>query len=279
MSFRTYHELPGDDRSALAAQVAAQRTRVHERLREVGCVVAVLSGKGGVGKSWIATALACGLAERGHGAIGLLDADLKSPTAARLLDARGPLRIDAAGVHPAVGTTGVRVMSTDLLLADGAPLAWHGPATDRFVYRSLLETGALREFLGDVVWGSLAVLIVDMPPDSDRIEDLVELVPDLAGVVAVTIPSDEARRSVRRALHCAREAGAPLLGLIENMSGYRCADCGTVGPLFEGGAGDALTREFDIPLLFRVPFTPGAHPAEVPSLSERLADAVLGVLS
>ena len=278
MSFRTYHEVSGEDRSALAAQVAAQRTRVRDRLRDVGCVVAVLSGKGGVGKSWIATALSCGLAERGHGAIGLVDADLKSPTAARLLDARGPLRIDDEGVHPAIGAMGVRVMSTDLLLADGAPLAWHGPATDRYAYRSLLETGALREFLGDVAWGSLAMLIVDMPPDSDRIEDLVELVPDLAGVVAVTIPSDEARRSVRRALHCAREAGAPLLGLVENMSGYLCADCGSVGPLFEGDAGDALVREFDVPLLCRVPFTPGAHPADVPALSARLADAVLGAL-
>ena len=278
MSFRTYHEIPGDDRSALAAQVAAQRTRVRERMRDVGCVVAILSGKGGVGKSWIATALACGLAERGHGEIGLLDADLKSPTAARLLDARGPLRIDDAGVHPAIGAIGVRVMSTDLLLADGAPLAWHGPSTDRFVFRSLLETGALREFLGDVAWGSLAMLIVDMPPDSDRIEDLAELVPDLAGVVAVTIPSEESRRSVRRARHCAREAGAPLLGLVENMSGYLCADCGTVGPLFAGDAGDTLAREFGIPLLCRIPFTPGAHPADVPALSERLAGAVLGVL-
>ena len=278
MSFRTYHDLTGEDRSALAAQVAAQRRRVHDRMRDIGRVMAVVSGKGGVGKSWIAAALACGLAERGHGEIGLLDADLKSPTTARLLGAKGPMHLDDAGVHPAVGEMGIRVMSTDLLLADGAPLAWHGPSAERFLYRSLLETGALREFLGDVAWGTLAMLVVDMPPDGDRIEDLLELVPDLAGIVAVTIPSDESRCSVRRALQCARDAGAPLLGLIENMSGLRCAACGTIGPLFDGAAGDDLAHEFRIPLLCRIPFMPGAHPAEVPAVSERLADAVLGAL-
>jgi ATP-binding protein involved in chromosome partitioning len=278
VSFRTYREVPGDDRSGLGRQVAAQRARVAERLRDVGCVVAVLSGKGGVGKTWVSVALACGLAERGHGDIGLLDADLKSPTAARLLEAGGPLRVDETGVHPAVGASGVRVMSTDLLLEDGAPLAWRGPDAERFLVREILETGTLREFLADVAWGPLAVLVVDMPPDGDRIEDLLALVPELGGVLAVTIPSDESRRSVIRALHCARDAGAPLLGLVENMSGYACADCGTVGPLFAGDAGVSLARQFDIPLLCRIPFMPGAHPADVPSLSTRLADAVLGAL-
>jgi ATP-binding protein involved in chromosome partitioning len=278
VSFRTYHEVPGDDRSQLGAQVAAQRARVAERLADVGCVVAVLSGKGGVGKTWVSTALACGLAERGHGDIGVLDADLKSPTAARLLEASGPLSVDAHGVHPAVGTAGVRVMSTDLLLAEGAPLGWRGPEAERFVARGILETGTLREFLSDVVWGSLAVLVVDMPPDGDRIEDLLALVPDLGGVLAVTIPSEESQRSVTRALRCARDAGAPLLGIVENMSGYACGECGTVGPLFTGEAGETLARQFAIPLLYRIPFTPGAHPADVPALSARLADAVLGAL-
>ncbi len=269
MSFRTYHEVQGDDRSGLGRQVAAQRERVRARLDGVRRVVAVMSGKGGVGKSHVTALLARALA--GRGAVGVLDGDFASPTVARLLEARGPLRMEAEGVHPADARDGVRVFSMDLLLGEGDPLRWREPASERFVWRGALEAGALREFLGDVVWGPLDWLLVDLPPGGDRLDDLVDLVPDLAGVVAVTIPSEESERSVRRSLQAARERGLALLGVIENMSGYACGDCGRVGPLFPGDAGPRLAADFDVPLLARLPFAPGVSCP--PDLIDRFLEA------
>jgi ATP-binding protein involved in chromosome partitioning len=273
MSFRTYHEVEGDDRSGLGQQVGEQRRRVQERLRQVRRVVAVTSGKGGVGKSYLTAALA--RASAGPlGAVGVLDADLKSPTTARMLGASGPLRIDSDGVHPALGQEGVKVFSMGLLLQDGQPLQWREPVGERFVWRGVLETGALREFLSDVAWGALDLLLVDLAPGPDRLEDLAELVPELTGAVVVTLPSEESFHSVERSMKSARDRGIPLLGVIENMSGYTCADCGKTGPLFPGSAGADLAVEFGIPLLGQVPFMPGG----VSNLHTTLSDAFLQVL-
>jgi ATP-binding protein involved in chromosome partitioning len=254
MKFRTYHEVVGDDASRLGEQVAAQRSRIRERLRGVRRVVGVMSGKGGVGKSYLTAAMAVGLMPRLSGGVGVLDGDLKSPTAARMLGATGPLCLDTDGVDPAVGLGGVKVFSMDLLLQEGQPLRWREPGTERFIWRGVLETGALREFLADVRWGVLDLLLVDLPPGVDHLEDLAELVPDLTGAIAVTIPSEESRRSVERAMHAAHESKVKLLGVIENMSGYTCAKCGSTGPLFPGEAGAALAQSFGVPLLDRVPY-------------------------
>jgi len=257
VTFRTYAQVAGADASGLADQVAAQRAQVRERLHAVRRVVAVMSGKGGVGKSVVTAALAARAAARWPDRVGVLDADLRSPTVARLLGAAGPLRITEAGVHPAIGPGGVRVMSTEFLLDRGRPLAWREPDAERFVWRGALEVGVLREFLGDVAWGELELLLVDLPPGADGVADLAALVPDLLGALAVTIPSDEARHSVARALRAAVEAGIRPLGVIENMAGYRCPGCGEAHTLFAGDAGAALAAEFGIPLLARLPFGEG----------------------
>jgi ATP-binding protein involved in chromosome partitioning len=246
---------------------------VRAQLREVQRLVAVISGKGGVGKSWVTAALAVALARRGR-AVGVLDADLQSPTVARSLGARGPLAVSANGVQPAAGNAGVRVMSMDLLLAEGAPLRWTSPVGEAHTWRGIAETGALREFLSDVVWGALDVLLVDMPPDTHRLDDLSALVPDISGAIAITLPSEESRRSVVRAMRAAHNNGVPLLGIVENMSGYACSRCGETRPLFGGDAGSALAAEFGVPLLARLPFIPG--PSEPPA--DRVADVVPIVL-
>jgi ATP-binding protein involved in chromosome partitioning len=232
----------------------------------------VTSGKGGVGKSYVTAGLAEALGRRLGGGVGVLDADLKGPTTARMLGASGPVRVDENGVHPAQGRTGVKVFSMDLLLEEGQPLRWKEPPHEGFVWRGTLEMGALREFLADVAWGRLDLLLVDLPPEADALEHLAELVPDLAGAVAVTIPSAESRRSVARAMRAAVEAGVRLLGVVENMSGYACPGCGETGPLFTGQAGDALAAEFGIPVLARLPFqpAPGASPPSLGSLAEAL---------
>jgi len=253
MMLRSYRDVVGADGSGIAAQVAGQRARVDRRLATVGRVVAVLSGKGGVGKSFVTAALARLAAARWPERVGVLDADLRSPTVARMLDATGPLRVTPSGVVPASGSGGVRVMSTDLLLEEGRPLAWREPSGDAFAWRGTLEAGVLREFLGDVAWGDLEVLLVDLPPGADGGVDLASLAPGLAAL-AVTIPTEEARRSVARAVRAAADAGIRLVGVVENMAGYRCGNCARTGPLFSGDAGSALAAQFGIPLLARVPF-------------------------
>jgi ATP-binding protein involved in chromosome partitioning len=255
MSYRSYFDVEGPDRSALGEQVSRQRARVIERLREVKRVVAVVSGKGGVGKSYVTAALARAIAQRAA-TVGVLDADLQSPTVARLLGASGPLRVADDAVHPALGTNDVRVVSTDLLLDDGRPLTWRSTAGESHVWRGAAETSVLREFLADVAWGALDVLLIDMPPDAGRLADLATLVHDKLVAIAVTIPSDESARSVQRALTAARDAGVTILGVVENMSGYACATCDTTGPLFSGNAGSRLAAAFDVPLLARIPFVP-----------------------
>jgi ATP-binding protein involved in chromosome partitioning len=273
-----YFEVKDKDLSGLEEQIRVQRRRVAERLAAVRRVVLVMSGKGGVGKSYLTAALARDVAHRAR-AVGVLDADLRSPTVARLLEATGPLRVAQDAIQPAVGADGVKVMSADFLIADGRPLAWREPETERFVWRGTLEVGALREFLSDVAWGELDLLLIDLPPGTDGVVEISALVPRLTGAIAVTLPSDESRRSVSRAMRGASEAGIRLLGVVENMSGYRCDDCGHLGPLFAGSAGEALCQEFTVPLLGSVPFSPApAAPAASAAISH-LADAVLGVLS
>jgi ATP-binding protein involved in chromosome partitioning len=273
VSFRTYHQVAGEDRSRLGEQVGAQRARVTERLRTVRHVVAVISGKGGVGKSFVTSTLALGAAAAGY-RVGVLDADLKAPTVPSMLGASGPLKVDDEGVHPATGRDGVRVVSTDFLLADGAPLAWRSEVGDAAVWRGLLEAGTLREFMSDVVWGELDLLLVDMPPDSDRLDDLVDLAPSLAGAVAVTIPSEESRRAVRRAIRRALDSGVRLLGIVENMSGRACLECGAVQPLFPGDAGASLADEFRVPLLRRIQFGAADHAGDASALANALRETL-----
>src|SRR6058998_1057747 len=247
LNIRTYHDLTEPDRSGLPGQIAAQRRRVAARLAGVGRLVAVMSGKGGVGKSFATAGLGQAVARAGRTA-GVLDADFNGPTIPALLHipiARCTVRDDA--IEPAVSPEGVRCFSMALLLQDGRPLAFRGPETEGHVWRETLETATLREFLADVAWGALDDLLVDLPPGVQRFQELTELLPARPAVLAVTIPTPESRDAVRRALRAANHRKATLLGVVENMVG---------GP-FVGSAADELAAEFGIPVLARVPFHPG----------------------
>jgi len=247
LNIRTYHDLTEPDRSGLLAQVVAQRQRVAARLASVGHVIAVMSGKGGVGKSYVTAHLARALARDGRAA-AVLDADLNGPTIARLLDAAGPLAVEPEGVRPLAGADGVRCVSMAHLVQDGQPLAFKGPEAESFIWRGTLEASALRELLGDVNWGALDVLLLDLPPGMQRFLELCDILPGPPAVLTVTIPTAESGDAVRRAMRAAVDRGAPLLGVIENMS----------GPPFAGRAGDDLVREFGVPLLARIPWHPAA---------------------
>lgn len=245
---RTYHQLTDPDRSGLATQIGAQRQRVAERLAGVGGILAVMSGKGGVGKSYVTANLGRALARSGK-AVGVLDADLNGPTMPGLLGLSGSrLTAHGAGVEPALGADGVRCVSMAHFLDDGAPLAFKGPTAESFVWRGAMEASALREFLGDVEWGRLDVLLLDLPPGMQRYLELCDLLGAPPAVLTVTIPTPESRDAVRRAMRAAVDRGSELVGIIENM----------VGDQFSGNAGEELSNEFAVPLLARVPFNPSA---------------------
>lgn len=230
-------------------QVVAQREAVVRRLAAVTSVMAVSSGKGGVGKSTLTANLAAALATR-SAAVGVVDADIHGPSAALMLGARGQrLEFASNGVRPAVGVADVRVMSMDLFLKDDeTAVRWKHPgglADDSYVWSGTLEANVLREFLADTEWGELDYLLVDMPPGADRFDTLLRLLPELSGTLMVTTPAKAAQLTVRRAIAAAQRAGARILGLVENMAGTT-----------EGDGAGALAAESGIPLLARVPFDP-----------------------
>lgn len=236
---RTYHQLTDPDRSGLAEQIGAQRQRVAERLAGVRRIVGVMSGKGGVGKSYVTAHLARALSRAGRSA-GVLDADLNGPTIPGLLQA------PATAVPPATGLDGVKCVSMGHFLTEGSPLTFTGPSAESFVWRGAMEAAALREFLADVEWGSLDFLLLDLPPGMQRYVELCDILGNPPAVLTVTIPTPESRDAVRRAMRAAVERGSELLGVVENM----------VGLEFAGTAADDLAREFAVPVLARIPWHP-----------------------
>jgi ATP-binding protein involved in chromosome partitioning len=264
------------DKSNILDQVLAQRARVATRLAQIKHVVAVMSGKGGVGKSALTANLAAALGMEGR-AVGVLDADIHGASAAAMLGARGQqVMMGPDGARPAIGVANVRVMSMDLFLeGDDTPVAWRhagGLAADSFVWRGTLEANVLREFLADTAWEALDYLLIDMPPGADRFETLVRLAPELSGALVVTIPSQVSHLVVRRAIAAARQAGGQLLGLVENMAGLietkeeianELFPEGQEDPLSAGSEqlhsaspGQAFAAEMGLPYLGQVPFDP-----------------------
>jgi ATP-binding protein involved in chromosome partitioning len=255
---KTHADLPGDAGSAVLEQVVAQRERLAERLAKVKRVIAVMSGKGGVGKSALTANLAATMADQGM-RVGAIDADVNGATLAQMLGARWQqLRLTPDGVTPAIGAAGVKLMSIDLLLAsDGTPVRWRafdGLAQDSFIWRGTMETTAVREMLADTNWGELDMLILDLPPGVERYSTLARLIPSMTSL-AVTIPSAASHLVVGRTLRAAQDISGEILGLVENMSGYVCPNCWEVGTLFSGEhEGQALAKELEIPFLGSIPF-------------------------
>ena len=162
---KRYRDIAGDGGSNIAGQVAEQVARLKARMAGVKRTLAVMSGKGGVGKSTITTNLAMFFALQGW-RVGVVDADINGPSLATMFGVRGhQLRIETNGVLPAIGPLGVHLMSMDLFLADDkTPVVWNGPNAETFLWRGTMEMHTLREFLSDVQWGALDILLLDLPP-------------------------------------------------------------------------------------------------------------------
>jgi len=212
--------------------------------------IVVLSGKGGVGKSTVTANLAIALASRGHaGRVGVLDADITGPSIPMMLGVRSHgLAMGPPGVFPALGPFDMKVMSMDYFLAsDETPVIWRGP----------LKSAAIRQFLGEVVWGDLDFLIVDLPPGTgDEALTVMQSIPNIAGVVIVTIPSEVSQLVVKKAVTFTGQLKARALGIVENMSGFVCPKCGTETSIFRTGGGEKIAEELGVPFLGKIPLDP-----------------------
>jgi ATP-binding protein involved in chromosome partitioning len=208
-------------------------------------IVAVASTKGGVGKSTVATNLALALGQR-QLRVGILDADVYGPSLPMMLGLSGrPSMADDKRIHP-LEKHGLRVMSVGFFLDDNSPVIWRGP----------LVMGLIRQFLKDVDWGELDVLVIDLPPGTgDAQLTLVQQVPVTGGVV-ITTPQDVATLDVQRGLAMFAQVNTPVFGIVENMSYFECPNCGTRDELFGGGGGERVAQRFGVPLLGRLPLLP-----------------------
>jgi ATP-binding protein involved in chromosome partitioning len=208
----------------------------------VRTVLAVASGKGGVGKSTVATNLAlalAGLVPR----VGLLDADVYGPSVPLMLGIDEKLRAGAGGRLTPVERYGIRVISMGMFLADDTPVIWRGP----------MLTKLITEFLRNTDWGDLDVLVLDLPPGTGDVQlTLTQQLPITGGII-VTTPQDVALADVRRGVKMFQQMNAPVLGVVENMSFHRCPSCGTVSEPFGHGGARRLAEETGVPLLGEVP--------------------------
>jgi ATP-binding protein involved in chromosome partitioning len=219
--------------------------RPPQKIGEIGLtaksVIAVGSGKGGVGKSTIATSIALGLARAGS-KVGLMDADVYGPSVPHLLGISERPHVDKGRITP-IEASGVKVMSMGFLVAPGEAVVWRGP----------MLHGAITQFLRDTNWGDLDYLIIDMPPGTGDIAlTLSQLLP-LSGAVVVCTPQDVALLDAVKAIAMFRKVNIPLLGMVENMSYFLCPDNGKRYDIFGSGGAKASAEKLHIPFLGEVP--------------------------
>lgn len=225
------------------------KQRLNNRLSLIKHKILVLSGKGGVGKSTLAVNLAVSLARAGN-KVGLLDIDVHGPSIPTLLGLSGYRPVGGEeGLLPIRLTRNLGVMSIGLLVDDDrAAVIWRGP----------MKFGMIRQFLRDVEWGELDYLVMDAPPGTgDEPLAVAELVGSGASALIVTTPQELAIADVRRSVSFCNEVSLPIVGIVENMSGYECPKCGEVVAIFKSGGGEKLAQEMSIPFLGSIPIHSG----------------------
>jgi ATP-binding protein involved in chromosome partitioning len=231
-------------------QVYEEESLLTIRMKKIKHKIAIISGKGGVGKTVTAVNLAMAFAMQDYNnRIGLLDADLHGPCVPKMLGMEGQkLRVGPIGAFPALGPLGVKVVSMAFLLeGKEVPVIWRGP----------LKMKAIRQFLEEIVWGELDFLLIDLPPGTgDEPLSVLKLLPDMDGIVIVTIPSEVSQTVVGKAITFSRQLNVPVIGIIENMSGFVCPECGTETHIFRSGGGEKISQEFSVQFLGKIPLDP-----------------------
>ncbi len=220
---------------------------LQKKLSSIKRRILVLSGKGGVGKSTVSTNIAVGLSMRDK-VVGLLDVDLHGPNIPNMLGLKGaPPPATPEGIYPVVYSPTLKVMSIGFFAKDDDAIIWRGPLKHR----------AIQQFLSDILWGALDYLIVDSPPGTgDEVLSIRHLLGKVDGAIIVATPQDVALADVRRSIRFCESTDTPILGIVENMSGFVCPKCGEVINIFKSGGAEALAKELNIRFLGRIPLDP-----------------------
>jgi ATP-binding protein involved in chromosome partitioning len=227
-----------------------EQTVLRRRMKKIKHKIAVISGKGGVGKTVTAVNLAIAFAMQGHeNRVGLLDADIHGPCVPTMLGMQDEkLKVGPIGAFPALGPLGVKVVSMAFVLAGKeVPVIWRGP----------LKMRAIEQFLSEIAWGELDFLLIDLPPGTgDEPLSVMKLLPEMDGVVIVTIPSEVSQNVVGKAITFSRQLKVPVIGVVENMSGFVCPECGKETHIFKAGGGKKVAQEYSVPFLGSIPLDP-----------------------
>ncbi len=236
---------PGADKMR---QKAEEERKIARNMKRIKHKIAVMSGKGGVGKSTVSVNLAMALAMKGK-RVGILDMDIHGPNVPKMLGIEGH-RLEAVegGIGPVLVEPGIKVISMAFLLENpDTPVIWRGP----------LKYSAMKQFLGDVVWGDLDYLIIDLPPGTgDEHMNVAQLLPESEGAVIVTTPQEVALLDSRKSVKFAETLKMPVIGIVENMSGLICPHCGKKIDLFKSGGGEKAAKEMGIKFLGKIPLEP-----------------------
>lgn len=218
-------------------------TDAHSNIKHV---IAVVSGKGGVGKSLVTSLLASQMQKRGF-KVGILDADVTGPSIPKTFGITGHVVADIDGIFPSQTESGIKVMSVNLLLpSEDAPVAWRGPVV----------SGIISQFWGETHWGDIDYLFVDMPPGtSDVFLTVFQQLP-VDGIVTVSAPQELVAMIVGKAVNLAHSLNVPVIGLVENMAYFKCDECGKKHFIFGDPQGEAVSKKYDIPAYATLPIDP-----------------------
>jgi len=222
--------------------------KLNESLGKIKHVVIVMSGKGGVGKSTVSSNLAMALSMKGY-QTGIMDIDITGPNIPKMFDIEDEkLDVVDEKLIPVMVPPSLKVMSMAFLLPNKEdPVCWRGP----------VKMTAIRQFIEDVEWGDLDYLVVDMPPGTgDEALSIIQLIPKADGMVIVTTPQDVALLDSKKSLVFSAQANIPIIGIVENMSGFVCPHCGKQTDIFKSGGGEATAEQYDVQFLGKVPIEP-----------------------
>jgi ATP-binding protein involved in chromosome partitioning len=242
------------ENQAAAEKRIAEFTEKDQKLKtnmsRIKYKIAVISGKGGVGKSTVAANLAMAFALHGYkNRVGILDVDIHGPCIPKLLGVKGKkVQISPLGALPVMGPEGIKVVSMDFLVqSQETPIIWRGP----------LKMQAIKQFLSDFMWGELDFLFIDAPPGTgDESLSVMQLMPEMDGTIIVSIPSEVSEDVVKKAVTFSKQMRIPVIGIVENMSGFTCPKCGEKINILGMGGGKRIAEELDVPFLGQIPIDP-----------------------
>ena len=251
--------------------------KIARSLGKIKHKIIVLSGKGGVGKSTVSVNLAFALSEKKYN-VGLMDCDIHGPSIPKILgvENKRPTLLPN-GFSPITITSSLKVMSIGFLLSDAdSPVIWRGP----------MKMGAIKQFIGDVDWGNLDYLIIDLPPGTgDEPLSIAQLIPQSDGAVIVTTPQELALVSVRKSINFVKKMNIPIIGIVENMSGFKCPHCHKEIDIFKTGGGLQASKDLQVPFLGKVPLDPeivqtgdSGEPFLIKKASSDAAKAFMGIV-